>query len=162
MHVSSSFRDDGFVTASNNGALIKWNKKCNIVKQIKPYSNRPMIKLVNGELVAIAEKGPLMIFDNQLEIVKQFTGTDKKPRCIDGTNQFIAFGDFGGAVRFYARHGSSEPTVNKTRNLKLKLKNFDFRFINTIKAFSIVSTPFQLPATWWPVHLMTIKSKCFQ
>ena len=81
-----------------------------------------MIKLVNGELVAIAEEGPLMIFDHQLEIVKQFTGTDSQPTCIDGNDNYIAFGDFGGAVRFYARHGSSEPTVNKTKNFKLKLK----------------------------------------
>ena len=80
-----------------------------------------MIKLINNEVVAVAQEGPLIIFDQQLNQVKKFTGSDRQPWCLDGNDKYIAFGDWNGRVRFYARHGPSEPTVNiKTRNFEIK------------------------------------------
>ena len=118
------------MTASHNGTILQWNEKCNIVKQIKPTSHYTMIKLINNELVAVTQNGPLIIFDQQLKQIKKFTGTVDQPRCLDGNDKYIAFGDSGGRVRFYARHGPSEPTVNnKKRIFKL---NLDFRLINTV------------------------------
>ena len=80
-----------------------------------------MIKLINNEVVAVTQNGPLIIFDQQLNQVKKFTGSDRQLKGLDGNDKYIAFGDTGGRVRFYARHGPSEPMVkNKTRNFEIK------------------------------------------
>ena len=110
---------DGYMTSSFNGRIIKWNKQCNIVKEIKPFSTHTVIKLVNDELVAIAQNGSLMIFDLQLKLVKKFTSSQQIPSCIGGNDKYIAHGSYGGCVRFYSRHDSNEAKVNKTRCLKL-------------------------------------------
>ena len=108
---------DGYMTSSVNGRIIKWNKQCNIVKEIKPFSAHTLIKLVNDELVAIAQNGSLMIFDLQLKIVKKFTSSQQIPSCISGNDKYIAYGSYGGCVRFYSRHGSNEAKVSKAKSL---------------------------------------------
>lgn len=83
----------------------------------RPTQTSTKIKVVNNELVALALRSPLMILDQDLEVIKQFKGTPNlgAPQCLDANDNYIAFGDYEGQVQFYDWHGPSEPTVIKTQ-----------------------------------------------
>ena len=78
---------------------------------IKPTSSYTLVKLLDDELIAVAENGPLMVFDQELNLVNRCNGANRQPRCLDGTDKFVSFADSDGQVRVYARHGQRELMV---------------------------------------------------
>ena len=70
-----------------------------------------MVKFINGEIVVAAMNRNLTVFDVNLEILKQFDGTDDEPVSMSGNETFIAVGDTTGVVRYYERDGDEKPQV---------------------------------------------------
>ena len=74
----------------------------------------PLVKVINGEIVAIGQHGKLTIFNNNFEILKTFDGTDQTVVSLAGNEKFVAIGVWSGVVQYYSRSGDKAPKVSKS------------------------------------------------
>ena len=128
-----NFRNDRFVTGTNDGLISIWRKDpgykatnrdeiklkdYSIVKSFNCGGTKPLIKIVDQDIVVASKEGKLLVVDVTLNVKEQYNTIDWPPQSLSASEQYIAIGDRGyGKVTFYQRNGSTGPTVR----VKLKL-----------------------------------------
>ena len=126
------------MAASTAGSLTLF-KNGEASKAVKLPGERPLVRYINGEIISAAENGNLTVLNPKLEILKTFNGTRATVLTLTGNHEYIVFGDYGGAVRYYNRTGGNFPTVSAClRTLKIIyrfiiMKNKSIRLTLTMK-----------------------------
>ena len=75
------------------------------------YGAEVSVVYSDGQIVAAVEKGKLTIMNENLGIIKEFTGTRNRHQLVCGNATYLALGDASGSVRYYKRDSDVEPKV---------------------------------------------------
>ena len=108
-----------FVAAETNRGALRLYKNGQFVKAIKFGGYRPLVKLINDEIVTDDLNGELAILNENLDVLKTFGVTKTAlTGSLAGNDKFIALADLRGTVGYYSRYGSYEAKVSKIINFK--------------------------------------------
>ena len=95
---------------NRNGSVTLFNEG-NAVKTNYLFSSITLVDYSNGQVVAAAEKGQLIILSEDLEIIKEFTGPIGIPTMISGNTTYLTLSDSSGSVQYYKRNSNAQPKV---------------------------------------------------
>ena len=115
------------MTGNENGLISIWQKNPgykstnrneiqlqdhSIVNTFNCGGERPLIKVVDQDIIVASRFGKLLVLDTTLKIKKQYNTINYQPRCLSASEKYIAVGTYyDGDVIFYDRNDSTEPTV---------------------------------------------------
>ena len=97
------------MTGTFDGTISIW-RNGQISKSIDCNGERPLIKVVDEDIIVASKKGKLLELDTTLHVKKQYN-TINEPQSLSATGKFIAVGTRGKEVIFYNRNGSTAPMV---------------------------------------------------
>ena len=98
------------MTGTKNGTISIWRNE-QISKSLDCNGTRPLIKVVDQDIIVASKNGKLLVLDTTLNVKKQYNTINDAPKCLSATGKFIAIGTTGNEVIFYDRNGSTEPRV---------------------------------------------------
>ena len=98
------------MTGTRHGTVSIW-RNGQISKSIDCNGIKPLIKVVDQDIIVASWNGKLLVLDTALNVKKQYNTINDTLLCLSATVNYIAIGTMGNEVIFYDRNGSTEPRV---------------------------------------------------
>ena len=111
LSISKTFRSSGHFVTGNSDGSVSLFEGSKLMKTKVVAGTKASVIYSNSQIVAAAEDGNLTIMNENLGIIKEFSGTMSTIRSICGNATYLALCDNTGSVLYNKRDLNVEPKV---------------------------------------------------